>query len=35
MVPHPPENKGVSNHWNGIRAGLDWKGMIRNSEIMG
>ena len=27
--------KGVSNHWNGIRTGLDWNGMIRNSEIMG
>ena len=30
-----PEGGGVSNHWNGIRTGLDWNGTIRNSEITG
>ena len=31
---------GVSNHWNGIRTGLewnglDWNGKVRNSKITG
>ena len=31
---------GISNHWNGIRTGLDWNGMewnrtIQDSKIMG
>ena len=25
--------QGLSNHWNGIRSGLEWNGMILNSEI--
>ena len=30
-----PIHMGVSNHWNGIRTGLEWNGTIQNSEIMG
>ena len=25
--------KGVSNHWNGIRTGLEWDQMLWNSKI--
>ena len=25
--------KGVSNHWNGIRTGLEWDRMLWNSKI--
>ena len=32
---HVINERGASNHWNGIRTRLDWNGTMWNSKIMG